>query len=521
MSQNMTNDELDALLRELSDEIDVGLARYQEAERRYKGVAKWLDAGDSCLNQYDPDIFIQGSFALGTATKPFGEDGEFDVDVQCSLRASGIPGNATATQQHRQALRAIVGKRLKEHGTYGPMVQPPEGRQRCWTIQYADGSKFHMDICPSIPEDAGILKAAGINIQPGNLRNNYILLTDNQKWHRWINGNPRDYRTWFAGQMKERLYERRVKVAMEKREKVEDIPEYEARTTLQRAIQILKRHRDIKYEGDDDAPISIIITTLAARAYNNDPNLITALGSIVNGMRDHIRVEGDAHYVDNPVDPRENFANKWIITPRKKTIFYDWLDSVGAFCIELPALATEANLRRTLSESFGGRDSGVAIERFVKGLPVARRRQFQSTPTTPLYPLIVLPPSEHALRAKWLQANSQHTATLRCVTHQWRGFRKGLPINSDQQIPKGLWLNFDISTTVPEPCDVHWQVTNTGIEARQAGQLRGEFYPSDANLGKRKRQEKTAYTGRHWVKAFIVRQGHIMAESEPFVVNIQ
>jgi hypothetical protein len=335
-----------------------------------------------------------------------------------------------------------------------------------------------------------------------------------------VNGNPRGYREWFKTQMQERLVEGRMKLAEEKRAQVEDIPDYEVRTTLQRAIQILKRHRDIKYEGDDDAPISIIITTLAAQAYNNDSNLFTALVTIIQGMRDHIRVEDDKHYVDNPVDLRENFADKWEKEPRKKDVFYDWLDSVEALCQDLPGMGTEVDLQRALDESFGTRDSRAATSRFVGGLPILRRRQFQVSPSRQL---IQLPPSPHAQPPKWLQGSGQHTASVRCVTPRKRGFRRGrgVPVRSDQPIRKDLWLHFDVSTTVPEPYDVHWQVTNTGIEAREAGQLRGGFHATDASIGKRKWREQTAYTGRHWVKAFIVRNGHIMAESDHFVVNIQ
>lgn len=42
---------------------------------------------------------------------------------------------------------------------------------------------------------------------------------------------------------------------------------------LQRIVQILKRHRDIMFNGDEDKPISIIITTLASRAYRGETNL--------------------------------------------------------------------------------------------------------------------------------------------------------------------------------------------------------------------------------------------------------
>ena len=37
---------LDTLLRILSDEIDVGKTKYEEAEKRYKSVGSWLNAPD-------------------------------------------------------------------------------------------------------------------------------------------------------------------------------------------------------------------------------------------------------------------------------------------------------------------------------------------------------------------------------------------------------------------------------------------------------------------------------------------
>src|SRR2546423_1423961 len=39
--------------------------------------------------------------------------------------------------------------------------------------------------------------------------------------------------------------------------------------TLNRTVQLLKRHRDKMFEGDKDAPISAIIATLSARSYQH------------------------------------------------------------------------------------------------------------------------------------------------------------------------------------------------------------------------------------------------------------
>lgn len=55
----------------------------------------------------------------------------------------------------------------------------------------------------------------------------------------------------------------------------EDIPDALVRTPLQRAIQIMKRHRDMRFNGhrdEDHKPISMIITTLAAKLYEGHAN---------------------------------------------------------------------------------------------------------------------------------------------------------------------------------------------------------------------------------------------------------
>ena len=51
--------------------------------------------------------------------------------------------------------------------------------------------------------------------------------------------------------------------AKENKLEIEDVPTYRVKTPLQMAIQLLKRHRDIYFQNNNEnAPISIIITTL-------------------------------------------------------------------------------------------------------------------------------------------------------------------------------------------------------------------------------------------------------------------
>ena len=58
------------------------------------------------------------------------------------------------------------------------------------------------------------------------------------------------------------------------------------------------------------------------------------------------------------------------------------------------------------------------------------------------------------------------------------------------------------------------------MEAQTARQLRGDFYTSELEGGKKIRKENTRYIGKHYVEAFLVSDGVCVGRSEPFEVNI-
>jgi len=135
---------------------------------------------------------------------------------------------------------------------------------------------------------------------------------------------------------------------------VDDIPDYKVKTPLQRAIQLLKRHRDCMFADDGEhKPISIIITTLAAHAYNEEPTISEALQSILTGMADYIEYRGDEAWVANPVNPAENFADKWAEEPAKRQNFEQWLAQARQdFALYLRASRFDA-VPRQLKERLG------------------------------------------------------------------------------------------------------------------------------------------------------------------------
>jgi uncharacterized LabA/DUF88 family protein len=86
----------------------------------------------------------------------------------------------------------------------------------------------------------------------------------------------------------------------------------------------------------DNAPISIIITTLAAQAYNNEANIYEALSNIIENMSKFIKRSGDTFIIANPVMPEENFADKWNENPEKAREFFRWLESTKTAILTAP-----------------------------------------------------------------------------------------------------------------------------------------------------------------------------------------
>jgi len=523
MSSNDNRLEAARILETLADELDVSPAKYEEAEKRYKAVCEWLADGAE-LAEYDPQMYPQGSFALGTANRPIG-DHQFDVDAVCLLDES-------AKNITQKELKRKVGDRLKEHQVYKRMLRPPEGGRRCWTIEYADASKFHLDVLPAIPDP--LWAVVGSNV-PEDWAKHAIQITDKTTWDgavRWPRSNPRGYAAWFKYQMRVRLAEAKRMVAMAKAASIAEIPDYQVRTPLQRLVQILKRHRDIRYEGNEHRPISIIITTLAGLAYSNEADLAEAIEAVVPKMRRLVQARDNGTYwIPNPVNPAENFADRWAAEPEKARIFFEWLDAVERDHQALVKAAGPRERQRRLEETFGSRDAIAAFRKAdAEGKPVSTgimtgvavaglAGAALATIATRALSRFNVPQRQHPT---WPMAQSVARIPMH-ATYRRNGTSKGFSSDS-APLPKGCDLMFYADgSSIPAPFDVYWQVVNTGAEAATVpGGLRGQIdRANSAGRGGLTQKESTAYAGSHWIECFVVQNGRCIARSGEYVVNIQ
>ncbi len=316
--------------------LDISPTNYKKAVDRYTAVGNMIETRLRDEYNVDSHVYAQGSFMLGTVVQPYGKDKEYDVDLVCEC-------DFTTQQKSPLELKKLIGKIISEDSTYGKMLTD-EGR-RTWTIEYAEDCdlSFHIDVQPSIPGEYSQYEKAILTTTKSK---------ENQNDYSWDNGNPLGLKDWFdsinassyneiAFAQKRMLFESNNLIYAS----VDEIPKQLVVTKLQRMIQILKRHRDIRFENKDykdDKPNSMIITILASKVFS-ESNGNASLSDLLKLFADKVstnvellnrnssnvtgllidRIDG-RYEISNPT-VEENLAERWNDSDNsKKRAFFDW-----------------------------------------------------------------------------------------------------------------------------------------------------------------------------------------------------
>ncbi len=211
------------------------------------------------------------------------------------------------------------------------------------------------------------------------------------------------------------------------------------------------------------------------------------------------RTEDGKWYIPNPTNPGENFADKWHeeengVRHARAKAFFQWVDWAKEDFLDISEQLDEDYFIRSLAltSNLSTNIATTQTPRFSFDVP--HRQQ-------PYWPVI--------------QSHSVQISARYKTKGSWQGFKSGDPLN------KYLDLLFKAVTNAPAPFQVHWQVVNTGKEAEEAGQLRGDIVLSKtAGVGGLTQKESTAYTGVHWIECFIVKNNVCVARSGEFIVRI-
>jgi len=492
-----------------ASKLDISPSKYKQAMDRFHSMKSFLEEGEYEGTYTAPDVYLQGSFKLGTEIRPFknSKDADYDIDLVCKL---GHQKRATISK----TVKAQVGERIKSNGTYERLLD--EEGKRCWTLNYAeeDNIGFHMDVLPAIAESGLLALPHSISATNKDSNANYS----------WTTSNPKGFAEWFYQRNGEAFQQTKLaqkQVIFNKQRQlynsVNEVPNIHVKTPLQRAIQLLKRHRDVRFsqsEIEDFKPISMVISVLAATCYRNESSIFQTLQNLITNLEQQSR-QLDSQFIynqaystslynlitrtsdgkwiiSNPANPGENFADRWHEDDHARAkAFFQWVGWLRDDLVNI--------------------DEYVDSDLFTKSLVNVYRPS-----NLPALNFQVA----HKQNAGWpTSLNPTYNATVKGSYKTnvfWKGFSSG------QHLLKGKELKFKLKTNVPKPFDVFWRVVNTGQEARAAGQLRGEISGHErSSSAEIYRTESTSYTGDHWVEGFVVKNGQCVAQTDEFIVSIR
>jgi hypothetical protein len=290
--------QIDDLLDKMAQSVQLDNSRYQRMKQHYEAVQNWIEGDEKFFKPYKYDVYPHGSVRIQTTVKPISKD-EFDLDIAIHLKSE-------LSAHTPQRIYDELKRRLMEHETYQSMLEP---KNRCLRLNYA--KDFHMDILPGIQE---------------NYWDENKLKVPDRDLGRWVSSNPKGYAGWFLEKANE------VEMGLiEKALRAENIPadDFEQKKPLQRAVQLIKRDRDIFFQKDDTYKTSsIILTTIAGQFYAGQESIFETVDHIITTLQNKI---GDAHTrikIVNPVNPEEDFTDKW----KKEPQYYKAFQS---FCLQL------------------------------------------------------------------------------------------------------------------------------------------------------------------------------------------
>ena len=333
------------LFDSIAESLDLTASQLEKIETAYRGVGSWLANSDNPI-LVDAEIYSQGSVRIKTAVKPIGQD-EFDVDLVLYL--------PNARNADRDEIMEAVRSRLNAHGTYSKLLSElPRG----FRINYT--GEYHLDITPGKEHEQFWL-----NGQP-------LWVPD--KREEFKESNAKGFAEWFDEICKllpQRSLTREMFESIAN-ESVEELPSQHLKAPLNRIIQILKRHRDEWGQSTKNSlakykPISVLITTLATKAYkeavnsskvyDNDYDVIL---DVIELMPHYIeQIEGE-YLVTNPSMQQENYAEKWNRTKDNegdslRHAFFSWHQNAASTFEELAMKNNEGMdvVLESLSAAFG------------------------------------------------------------------------------------------------------------------------------------------------------------------------
>jgi len=315
------------LLVRVCESLQITPTMHSDAEQRYHAIGEWLAGETSPLQSLRPRVYSQGSMRIGTSVRPLSRQ-EYDLDLVCHF-----DGVDSARVPNAVMLLDAIEKRLRDHDGYKDKL---ERKNRCIRVIYAN--KFHLDVLPACPDRQKL---------------NGCVVVPDRKLEDWKPSNPAGYAKWFLNQCEIRIRKFMEARAMD----AEPLPPLESsieKAPLKHVVQLVKRARDIYFRAQPElAPISIVLTTLAAEAYGGELTVHSAFGPTIAGVVESIRRSGAVRLVvRNPMNPDEDFSEKWD-NPAAYAAFVEFVGFLQRTWSNISEQNDSVELSRLLQELFG------------------------------------------------------------------------------------------------------------------------------------------------------------------------
>src|ERR1700683_450933 len=389
----------------------------------------------------------QGSWAHRTIIRPV-EGREFDADFLLTLTEIGDWSDSPKI--YLQQLRAA----FKRSSTYADMVRR---KNRCVRIGYS--GDCHVDVVPHL-------------VLPGGRQ-----VIVNYAEDKFEDTNPEGFTAW----MKEK--------------------DQLSNGNLRKVIRLVKYIRD--YKETFSVP-SVILTMLlgeqvqafdAAGRYADVP---TTLLNLMNDLDAWLYLHPYLPLLEDPSCPGTSFNHRW-----DQDRYENFRDRIAFYAARI----TEAYAEPDKSESITAWQKVFGPE-FTQ--PVTKAAESVALEVAAAGARADRAPLEGFIEDKGYVLGGGHIMHIECTVDRRPGFRDGTSLRVMRTVDRGRRLRFRIThCDVPPPYQVWWKVRNTGAEAASvAGGLRGQLLRDG---GSSSRTEETQYRGRHYVEAYVVKDGRVVA----------
>ena len=336
---------IDAILLGICENLQLSTSLYDMANKRYNTIADILQ-NDAIFKDIDIKIYPHGSFRLKTTVKPL-KNNEFDLDFVAELPKNSI--------MNPKELYDHIFQILRHDGIHNEKV---ELKSRCIRVNYAND--FHMDIMP-----AKLINEA----------TSEIIVPDKELSGWYHHSNPKGFADWFENQARNSFMKEMSRTAYSKFD-VESISEQEMAAKLEplrRAVQLVKRYRDIYCDKHKTEPVrSIILCTLMGKITNFAGDTLQIISSfcfyVINLIKENSCKPFD---VFNPVVD-EILTEKWH-EGNNYGDFVSMMKSLSNDVSRLMRCTNNQDANRLTKEMFGETITNLAITNYAKKINASRK----------------------------------------------------------------------------------------------------------------------------------------------------